>query len=138
MSATQQRAINAPCDVPDAHGACTMECATSHARYSSSTTCVHQETPNTVHGAIPQIPCTKRMLDDDSKVLLSCRQLGPLNDDDWIVLQVTFCSEPDESGIHQSLMYSRQCKEMFRIMYACNLCTAYNKKIQLTCVKMAY
>jgi hypothetical protein len=38
----------------------------------------------------------------------SMHQVAVINDDGWIVLQVTICSEPDESGIHLSLQQAMQ------------------------------
>jgi hypothetical protein len=54
-----------------------------------------------------------------------------LSDDGWIVLQVTICSEPDESGIHLSLQQAMQGDVSNNVGTSCTTC---NNKIQSTYV----
>jgi hypothetical protein len=54
-----------------------------------------------------------------------------LNDDGCIVLQVTICSELDESGIHLSLQQAMQGDVSNNVSNSCSTC---NNKIQSTYV----
>ena len=60
-------------------------------------------------------------------------QTSSFNDDGWIVLQVTFYSEPDESEIHLSLHQTMPIDVSNDVG---DSCTTYNNIIQLTYVKM--
>ena len=57
---------------------------------------------------------------------------SPLTDDVWLdcfASEVTFCTEPSESGIHPSLLQTTQRDVSSN---EGDSCTAYNKKVQLT------
>jgi transposase-like protein len=72
---TAQRAINALCDMPRAHGDCQMQCASSLVQYPSDinpTMGARQETPSIVLGALPPTCCTIPNYEDTTQQNARC------------------------------------------------------------------